>query len=142
MIKPVQNNIITFKSKSQPINESLNIHRKFIDNGFYEKPNASSRFKYLYSEIEEFKNAVKNNDRQNMEEEIGDVIFDAILLADYYKINPTKALEQTNEKLSSRLSLAQKYAKKPLIEYTFNERMQFWEQAKKTLRQENLDITG
>ena len=67
MIKPVQNNLITFKSVSQPINESLNLHKKFIDNGFYEKPSGVSRFNYLYSEIDEFKDAVLKNDRENKE---------------------------------------------------------------------------
>ena len=138
MINPISYNVVSFNAKKQnnqePIKESVRIHRRLTDNGFYDSPNNSSRFKYLYSEIDEFKQAVKNNDRENMKEEIGDVIFDAVLLADYYDIDPTEALKQANKKMDSRLTLVDMYAEKPLLEYTFDERMQFWEKAKKTLR--------
>lgn len=138
MINPINYNVVSFTAKKQnqqePIKESVRIHKRLTKNGFYDSPNNSSRFKYLYSEIDEFKQAVKNNDRENMKEEIGDVIFDAVLLADYYDIDPTEALKQANKKMDSRLTLVDMYAEKPLLEYTFDERMQFWEKAKKTLR--------
>jgi len=135
MINPINYNVISFSSRKSPIEKSVDIHRELTEKGFYDtKANKKTRFDYLYSEIEEFRQAVKNNDRENMEEEIGDVIFDAILLADYYKINPRKALEKTVNKMDSRLVLVKKYAEKPLLEYTFEERMEFWEKAKKELR--------
>ena len=141
MIKPIANNYINFKAtpSQRPIEDSLKLHKKFEDNGFYEQPTSAHRFRYLYSEIEEFKEAVEKNDRENMEEEIGDVIFDAILLADYFKIDPVKALHQTNNKLNNRLDLTRKIAEKPLLEYTYQQRMEFWEKAKKQMKEENKD---
>lgn len=137
MIQPIQNNIISFKSDShsQPIQKSVDLHHRLIINGFrdYSKNN-KSRFEYLYSEIDEFKHAVKEGNRKEMEEEIGDVIFDAILLADYYGIDPEKALNKTNKKIDTRLNLAQTFAQAPLYEYPFDMRIEFWEMAKKEIR--------
>ena len=147
MIQPVQYNVISFKSNShsQPIEKALDVHHKLIINGFrdYSEEN-KSRFEYLYSEIDEFKQAVKEGNRKDMEEEIGDVIFDAILLADYYGIDPEKALNGTNKKLDTRIRLAKLYAQVPLIEYPFEMRMEFWEKAKKEIRKREangLDFT-
>lgn len=139
MLSPIQNKLITFKAQHQqsrqdPIKDSLKIHRKLAENGFYKTPTYHHRLNYLRSEIEEFKDAIVQNDRKNMEEEVGDIIFNSILLADFFGINPTTALKKANKKLDSRLTLAQKYAKKPLVEYTYEERMNFWEHAKKTLK--------
>ena len=139
MINPVNYNIVTFTSKKnkphEPIKESVNLHKRLINDGFYEhSPNPSVRFDYLYSEIDEFRQAALANDKEGMKEEIGDVIFDAILLADAYNIDPTEALKQTNRKIDSRLVLVNQYAEKPILEYTFDERMQFWEKAKRSLR--------
>ena len=148
MIQPIQYNVISFKSNrshSQPIKKALDVHHKLIINGFRDQTEENkSRFEYLYSEIDEFKQAVKEGNRKDMEEEIGDVIFDAILLADYYGIDPVKALNGTNKKLDNRLHLAQIYAQMPLIEYPFEMRMEFWEKAKKEIRKreaKGLDVS-
>ncbi len=138
MINPIQYNVVSFAAKNQykhePIKEAVSIHKRLTNDGFYESPTSNSRLDYLCAEIDEFKQAVKNNDRENMIEEVGDVIFDAVLLADYYNIDPTEALKQANRKIDSRLVLVEKYAEKPLLEYTFAERMEFWEKAKQALR--------
>ena len=147
MIQPVQYNVISFKSNShsQPIEKALDVHQKLIVNGFYDYSKThKTRLDYLYSEIDEFKEAVKEGNRKDMEEEIGDVIFDAILLADYYGIDPEKALSKTNKKLDTRIHLAKLYAQVPLIEYPFEIRMEFWEKAKKEIRKreaKGLDTT-
>lgn len=137
MIQPVQYNVISFKSDShsQPFVKALDVHQKLIVNGFYDYSKTNkTRLDYLYSEIDEFKQAIEEGNRKNMEEEIGDVIFDAILLADYYGIDPEKALNKTNKKLDTRIRLAKLYAQVPLIEYPFEMRMEFWEKAKKEIR--------
>ena len=147
MIQPIQYNVISFKSNTytQPIQKSVDLHHKLIISGYrdHTKDN-KSRIDYLYSEIDEFKQAVKEGNRKEMEEEVGDVIFDAILLADYYGIDPEKALNKTNKKIATRLDLAQNYAQIPLSEYPFEMRMEFWEKAKKEIRRreaKGLDTT-
>ena len=141
MIKSIQNYTLTFKSNIQPIEKSLYIHNKLISNGFYDMSktnNNNSRFEYLYSEIDEFKQAVEKGDKKEMEEEIGDVIFDAVLLADYYNIDPTKALSKTNKKIDTRINLAQEFAQIPLTQYPFETRMKFWEMAKSEIKKQEL----
>ena len=100
MIQPIQYNVISFKSNShlQPIEKSVDLHHKLILNGYRDNTETNkSRIDYLYSEIDEFKQAVTEGNRKDMEEEIGDVIFGAILLADDYGINPVDALNKTNK---------------------------------------------
>ena len=137
MIQPIQYNVISFKSNShlQPIEKSVDLHHKLILNGYRDQTETNkSRIDYLYSEIDEFRQAVSEGNRKDMEEEIGDVIFDAILLADYYGIDPVKALNQTNKKIATRLNLARIFAQAPLTEYPFDKRMEFWEMAKKEIK--------
>ena len=137
MIQPIQYKVISFKSNShlQPIEKSVDLHHKLILNGYRDKTEGNkSRIDYLYSEIDEFKQAVLEGNEKDMEEEIGDVIFDAILLADYYGIDPTKALNKTNNKIATRLNLARIFAQAPLTDYPFNKRMEFWEMAKKEIK--------
>ena len=137
MIQPIQYNVISFKSNShlQPIEKSVDLHHKLILNGYRDNTETNkSRIDYLYSEIDEFKQAVTEGNRKNMEEEIGDVIFGAILLADDYGINPVDALNKTNKKISTRLNLARIFAQGPLTDYPFDKRMEFWEMAKKEIK--------
>lgn len=98
-------------------------------------------YRYLDSEIEELKVAAKNNDRANMKEELGDVLFDTVRLAHFYKINPSEALKETTNKLNERLSLAMALSQEPLSEYSMEEQLGFWNSAKKILRErESLDV--
>ncbi len=120
--------------KSNPaMNQAVTIARVLEKNGY--KKTEEDYYNFLNSEIEELKAAKKNNNYENMKEEAGDVIFNAIMLADHYGISPVEALLATNRKLSSRITIAQYIAEKPLIEYPLDERLKFWSKAKLSLRQ-------
>ncbi len=140
MISPVSykpyNNVVTFqaknKRKKQVMQESITVSRDLGNKGY--KNTEKALYQFLISEIGELANARKNNDRKNMEEEVGDIIFDAIMIADYYEINPERALAKTNQKITKRLRVAEEIAGSPLTEYSHADRLFFWEQAKQELR--------
>lgn len=144
MLAPVNhrvssNNIVYFRAKdnsNSAMKEAVKVSKLLEKNGY--KKTEQDYYNFLNSEIEELKAAKKNNDYENIKEEAGDVIFDAIMLADHYGINPVEALLATNRKLSSRIVLAQYIAKKPLPEYPMEERLKFWDRAKLALREEEL----
>ena len=61
-------------------------------------------------EMDEFKEAIAQKDRENMEKEAGDVLFSLINLLRWYKISGENALNRTNTKFKTELiaSVAQK----------------------------------
>ncbi len=56
----------------------------------------------LDEEVEEVKEAIEKDDRENIEEEIGDALFVLINLADKLGIDPEIALKKANEKFERR----------------------------------------
>ena len=90
-------------------------------------------WKNVMEEIDEVKEAYQNERPEEVEQEIGDVLFALANVARYYRVNPELALQKTNEKFISRFS----YIEKKLIEQnidikkaTLREMDRYWEEAK------------
>jgi len=56
----------------------------------------------VQEEFQELKEEIKNNDRDKIKEELGDLLFSVINLARFLSIDPEEALEQTNKKFIQR----------------------------------------
>ena len=85
-------------------------------------------------EIDEFSMEIKNQNKDKMEQEFGDIIFALINAGRLYGIHPEDALEKTNRKFIKRFSfLEQKTIKKgkDLKKMSLEEMNKIWEQAKK-----------
>lgn len=121
---------VTFKSNSA-ISNAVKTSKLLENSGFKKTENGYYRF--LLSEVDELKAAKANEDFDNMEEEVGDVMFDTIMLADHYGVDPEKALNRTNTKIKTRLKKAQELAEKPLITYPMHTRLEYWDKAKREL---------
>lgn len=140
MIHPVSykpyNNVVAFQSnhkqKKNVMQDAVIVSRELGDNGY--KNTEKALYQFLVSEIGELTDARRHNDRKNMEEEVGDILFDTIMIADYYDIDPEKALAKTNQKIKTRIQVAEDIAGAPLTEYSHDDRLLFWEQAKLELR--------
>jgi len=132
--KPHRTSIMDGISRSLPaLFAAYKISKKAIKVGF-EWPNVESLYDCFYSEIEEFKQAVKNDDKENMEEEIGDAFFALVNLARWHKINPEIALDKANKKFTKRFRKMEELATKPLEEYSFEEYDKLWKEAKEELK--------
>ncbi len=84
-------------------------------------------------EIDELRDEIINNNKDNIESEIGDLIFSVINAARLYDIDPETALEKTNRKFIRRFNyLEKKTIKKgiPLQDMTLDEMNPIWEEAK------------
>ena len=64
----------------------------------------------LTQECEELKAAVKNNDAQNQYEELGDVLFSAVNVSRFLKIDSEKALYDACDKFIDRFSMVEALA--------------------------------
>lgn len=85
-------------------------------------------------EIQELKHEVTSGNRENMENEFGDVLFSLINYARFLKINPENALEKTNKKFIKRFQYLEEKAKslnKSLQDMSLREMDVYWEEAKK-----------
>ena len=109
------------------------ISKRAVKQGF-EWPNEESLYECLYSEIDEFKQAEKEKDNIHMEEEFGDILFAAVNLARWNKIDAEQALLKANKKFERRFRKMEELATKPLLEYSLDEYDNLWKQAKKELR--------
>lgn len=86
---------------------------------------------FLKSEIKEFEQAIANHDKSNMEEELGDILFDTIMLADSHGINPQVALGKTISKLNTRMNLMEQFSQSAKIPLQEQNALEFWQIAKK-----------
>lgn len=108
------------------------ISKRAVKVGF-EWPDEESLYDCFYSEIEEFKQAKKEQNKEHMEEEFGDILFAAVNLARWNKIDAEQALLKANKKFEKRFRKMEELATKPLEEYSFQEYDNLWKQAKREL---------
>ena len=120
-------------SKSQSaLMSAQKISKKAVKTGF-EWPNEASLYECIMSEFEEFKEAEKEQNKEHMEEEFGDILFATVNLARWNKIDAEQALLKANKKFIQRFKKMEELATKPLDEYNFEEYDKLWKQAKKAL---------
>ena len=81
-------------------------------------------------ELAEFKEALTTEDREQANAELGDLLFTIINIARWYNLDPSEALQGTNQRFIQRLSKVEAFAERPLTDYTLDELESLWQQAK------------
>ena len=109
------------------------ISKNAVKKGF-EWPDEKTLWECFNSEIDEFKEALDENDAKHAEEEFGDILFAAVNLARWNKIDAEQALLKANKKFMARFRKMEELAVKPLEEYSFEEYDILWKQAKSALK--------
>ncbi len=129
--KPHRTSVMDGISPSLPaLFAAYKISKKAVKTGF-EWPNTDSLYKCVYGEIDEFKEAVEENDKAHIEEEMGDILFAMVNLARWHKINPEIALANANKKFMKRFRKMEEITTKKLEENSFEEFDKLWKEAKK-----------
>jgi tetrapyrrole methylase family protein/MazG family protein len=114
--------------------EGFQLTRKASRIGF-DWQDASGVFDKMEEETEELKKALKEQDQLKMEEELGDLLFAAVNLSRFLKIDPEIALKKANAKFSRRFRAMEGLARKNGREFKNlpREEMEvFWDAAKKS----------
>lgn len=109
------------------------ISKKAVKVGF-EWDSEKTLYDCVYSEIEEFKEACINLNKEHAEEEMGDIFFAIVNLARWNKIDAEQALLKANKKFIRRFKTMEELATKPLEDYSFEEFDSLWKQAKENLK--------
>ncbi|MGB0177536.1 MAG: MazG family protein, partial [Owenweeksia sp.] len=88
----------------------------------------------VHEELSELREEVEKGDKENTEQEFGDLLFSLINVSRFLKIDPESALERTNKKFIKRFTyLEAKTAEagRQLSDMTLAEMDEIWEEAKK-----------
>lgn len=115
--------------------KAIRLQEKTAGVGFEWQDNESF-YKKIEEELKELKEGIKNKDQENIEEELGDLLFAIINFARSKNVNADNALEKTNIKFIKRFKrleeLIQKDGKK-IEELDLNEQLKYYNLAKKEL---------
>lgn len=130
--KRLSNQFKRYTQTLPPLMAGSKISKKAAAFGF-EWENAEGVWEKFEEELGEFKEALQSDDKQHQEAELGDLLFTIINIARWYDLNPSDALDGTNQRFIQRLSLMEKFAEKPLSDYTLNELETLWRKAKSQL---------
>ncbi len=116
-----------------PLERALKIQKKVSRVGF-DWSDIAPVWEKIEEEIGEVKEAIKTKDRVAMESEIGDLLFTVVNLSRLLKIDPTVALNRTNEKFIYRFRLLEEKLKKqgiPIEDVSLKEMDNIWNELKK-----------
>ena len=112
--------------------EALKLTKKAGKAGFdWEAKDAV--FAKLEEEAAELRSAIERNDKKNVEEEIGDLLFVLVNLARHLDVEPETALKKTNRKFRSRFTYIEEALKSrgtALESASLTEMDELWNQAK------------
>jgi len=112
--------------------KAIRIQEKVKQVGF-EWENKDQVFEKIEEEINELKEVVQLNDRDKMEEELGDVFFSLVNYARFLQIDADHALERTNRKFIKRFMQMEEEAVgegKQLVNMTLEEMDGIWNRIK------------
>lgn len=115
-----------------PLEKSYEIQKKVEKVGFDWK-SVDDVFKKIVEETNEVKDELKSGNRDNLEQEIGDLLFSVVNLSRFLNIDPSVALNRTNKKFIDRFHKVETKMKDNNLELNKNnfEIMdKYWEESK------------
>jgi len=115
-----------------PLTAAMKISRKAAVVGF-EWSDIQGVWDKFHEELGEFEEALQIGDRSHQEAELGDLLFSLTQLARWYKLNPTEALQGTNQRFVQRFSKIEEMIDRPITDYSLEELEKLWQQAKKII---------
>ncbi len=124
-------------SKDSPsLSRAYHLTQKASQVGF-DWPNIEGVLNKLDEEMREFREALSLQDRRNIREEIGDILFVMANVSRFLQVDPEEALKKTIDKFESRFHYVEtslQKARKPFHESNLIEMDRLWEESKKNER--------
>lgn len=115
-----------------PLTAGMKISQKAADVSF-DWDNVDGVWEKFHEEMAEFECALKHEDKAAQQSELGDMLFCLIHLARWYDLDPSEALQGTNERFVQRFAKVEAACDRPLSEYPPEELDALWRQAKAML---------
>ena len=117
----------------EPLSKALRIQQKVAAVGFDWKQSHRVLEK-VNEEISELKREVHSKQKENVEEEFGDILFSLVNYARFIAIEPDRSLQIANRKFIKRFKTMEKIItrnKKSITDLSTNELNEYWEESKK-----------
>jgi len=105
------------------------VSKRAVRAGF-EWPDIDSVFEKLREEENELREALGSGDTARIEAEVGDLLFTAVNISRWAKVEPEEALRKMLNRFTSRFQAMETMAQKPLEELSFAEWDELWVKAK------------
>jgi XTP/dITP diphosphohydrolase len=124
-----------------PLTAAMKISRRAAAVGF-EWENIEGVWEKFHEELGEFEQALKAETKEQQQAELGDLLFTIVNLARWYDLDPTAALQGTNQRFIQRFSqveqalaaaAASEGSARTIADYSLEELEQLWQQAKAKL---------
>ena len=122
----------SYTSKLPPIMATTKISQKAASFGF-EWKDIDGVWEKFYEELAEFKQALAEETKERQQAELGDLLFSVIQLARWCNLDPSAALQGTNQRFVQRLQKMEVFADRPLSNYSLEELEALWQRAKAEL---------
>ncbi|MCF4965815.1 nucleoside triphosphate pyrophosphohydrolase [Nostoc sp. CMAA1605] len=119
-----------------PLNAAMKISQKAADVGF-EWENIDGVWAKFHEELQEFQQALATETPERQQAELGDLLFAVIQLARWYNLDPSAALQGTNQRFVQRLQKMEAVVSRPLSDYSLDELEALWQQAKAQIAKES-----
>ncbi len=116
------------------INRAEKLQKRAATVGF-DWPEATPVLDKIEEEIQELREAIAHGEQEDIQDEMGDLMFACVNLARHLKVKPEMALRSTNQKFDRRFRYVEKETLEKysfLEEATLEEMEQLWQQAKLT----------
>jgi XTP/dITP diphosphohydrolase len=115
-----------------PLTAGMKISQKAAQVGF-EWDSIEGVWDKFHEELGEFEQALQHESKENQQAELGDLLFTVINLARWYDLDPSEALQGTNQRFIQRLVQMEAVVDRPLSDYSLDELEKLWQQAKAKL---------
>ncbi|AFZ34815.1 MazG family protein [Stanieria cyanosphaera PCC 7437] len=117
-----------------PLMAGMKISKKAAAAGF-EWDNVEGVWQKFEEELAEFEEAINLGNQEHQQAELGDLLFTLINIARWYGLDPSAALQGTNQRFIQRLAMMESVAEMPLEDYDITELETLWQRAKAQLAQ-------
>jgi XTP/dITP diphosphohydrolase len=118
-----------------PLTAAMKISQKAAAIGF-EWENIQGVWEKFHEELGEFQQALAEETPARQQAELGDLLFTVIQLARWHNLDPSAALQGTNQRFVQRLEKMEAVVERPLSDYSLDELETLWQQAKAQLGKE------
>ncbi|MBW4685815.1 MAG: nucleoside triphosphate pyrophosphohydrolase [Komarekiella atlantica HA4396-MV6] len=112
-----------------PLTAAMKISQKAAAVGF-EWKNINGVWAKFHEELAEFQQALAEETPARQQAELGDLLFTVIQLARWHNLDPSDALQGTNQRFVERLQKMEAVVNRPLSDYSLDELETLWQQAK------------
>ncbi len=118
-----------------PLMAAMKISQKAAAVGF-EWENIDGVWAKFHEELGEFQQAVAEETPERQQAELGDLLFAIMQLARWHDLDPSAALQGTNQRFVQRLQKMEAVVDRPLADYSLDELESLWQQAKAQIAKE------